>query len=81
MRTTLTLDEDVAQTAKGLAAKLHQPFKKIINNALRYGLQQIENPATRKPYRTVPRHMGLREGITIDNIQEVISRIEGEESR
>ncbi len=82
MRTTLTLDEDVAQAAKDIAVKLHRPFKEIINNALRYGLKKIETPSSpRKPYRTVPRPLGLREGISLDNIQEIISRIEGEDSR
>lgn len=81
MRTTLTLDEDVAQAAKELASKLHRPFKEVINNALRFGLEQIEKPASRKPYRTIPRPLGLRAGVSLDNIQEVISHFEGEESR
>lgn len=81
MRTTLTLDEDVAQSAKELASKLHRPFKEVINNALRFGLEQIGKPTSRIPYRTIPRKLGIREGVTLDNIQEVISRFEGEERR
>ncbi len=75
------MDEDVAEAAKELASKLRRPFKELINKALRIGLEQIEKPASKKPYRTVPRPLGLREGVMLDNIQEVISQIEGEDSR
>ena len=81
MRTTLTLDEDVAQFAKALAKKSDRPFKEVINQALRFGLIQIGRAGATKPYQTVPRQMGLKEGLSIDNIQELLSRLEGEEAR
>jgi len=65
MRTTLTLDPDVAAKAKKGAAKLGKPFKEVINTALRLGLEQVLNPPTVKPYRTVPRPLGLRRGFRV----------------
>jgi hypothetical protein len=78
MRTTLTLDPDVAAKAKKGAAKLGKPFKEVINSALRIGLDQVLNPAATKPYRTRPKPMGLREGLSYDNIAELLARGEGE---
>jgi hypothetical protein len=79
MRTTLTLDPDVAAKAKKGAAKLHKPFKEVINAALRVGLDQILAPPTAKTYRTKPRPLGLRRGFSYDNISELIAAAEGED--
>jgi len=81
MRTTLTLDEDVSQRVKELAAKNKKPFRVVINDALRKGLDQMEKPLKRHPYRTHPHKMGLREGYSLDNIQELLADVEGEETR
>jgi predicted transcriptional regulator len=81
MRTTLTLDEDVAQRTKNLAAKLKKPFKVVLNEALRKGLDQAEKFQKSRDYRTIPHEMGLREGLSIDNIQELLAQVEGENRR
>jgi hypothetical protein len=78
MRTTLTLDPDVAAKAKKGAAKLHRPFKQIINTALRIGLEEVLKPPKAKPYRTKPRPLGLRAGWSYDNVGELLARAEGE---
>ncbi len=44
MRIALTLDPDVAIKAKKAAAKLHKPFKDVINAALRVGLDEVLKP-------------------------------------
>lgn len=79
MRTTLTLDPDVAAKAKKGAAKLGKPFKEIVNAALRLGLDQVLNPPAAKPYRTKPRPMGLRQGFSYDDIADLLARAEGED--
>ncbi len=81
MRTTLTLDEDVAQQTKALAQRLRKPFKVVLNQALRLGLGQVEKPLKQRRYRTKPRPMGLREGRDLDNIQELLAQVEGEDFR
>lgn len=78
MRTTLTLDPDVAAKAKMGAAKLRKPLKDVINSALRVGLDTILTPPPAKPYRTKPRPLGLRQGFNYDNISELIASAEGE---
>ena len=81
MRTTLSLDEDVAQRTKDLATKLKKPFKLVLNEALRKGLDQIEKPQKRRTYKTTPHEMGLREGLSLDNIEELLAQVEGENRR
>ena len=79
MRTTLTLDPDVAAKAKKGAAKLGKPFKEIVNAALRLGLDQVLNPPAAKAYRTKPRPMGLRQGFSYDDVADLLTRAEGED--
>ena len=81
MRTTLSIDDDVMERARAVSTKLCKPFKTIVNEALRAGLDQVEQPAKRRSYQTEPHAMGLRAGRNLDNIQELLTQIEGEESR
>lgn len=81
MRTTLSIDDDVMERARDIAAKLGTPFKAVVNEALRAGLDHLEKPAKCRPYKTEPHAMGLRSGRNIDNIQELLAQIEGEDSR
>jgi hypothetical protein len=79
MRTTLTLDPDVAAKARKGAARLGKPFKEVINSALRIGLDHILKPPSAKPYQTKARPLGLRQGLSYDNIGELLARTEGED--
>ena len=81
MRTTLTIDNDVLERARAISAKLRTPFKTVINEALRVGLDHVEQPAKRRLYKTKPHAMGLKAGRNIDNIQGLLAQIEGEDSR
>jgi hypothetical protein len=81
MRTTLTIDDDVLDRARALAGRLRSPFRHVVNEALRAGLQAVEEPATSRPYHTRPHRLGLKAGRSLDNIQELIAQIEGEEHR
>jgi len=81
MRTTLTIADDVLERARAVSAKLGRPFKAIINEALRAGLDQVEKPAKQRQYRTNPHKMGLRQGHNLDNIQELLAQVEGEDFR
>lgn len=81
MRTTLSIDDDVIERARAVATKLGTPFRAVVNEALRAGLVHVEQPAKRRPYKTKPHAMGLRSGRNLDNIQELLAQIEGEDSR
>jgi hypothetical protein len=57
MRTTMTLDDDVAEALRNLAHERRQPFKQVVNETLRQGLNPQATTA-REPY-TIPSHMGV----------------------
>ena len=80
MRTTLTLDDDVAVKLK--AAAKHRPFKVVVNEVLRAGFSALEKrPRPRKPYRTPGFDLGPSLVGSLDNVEEVLSRAEGEDHR
>ncbi len=62
MRTTLTLDEDVADALKERARHLDQPFKQVVNDLLRRGLRP-DGATPSEPYRIRPLNCGLQPGI------------------
>lgn len=81
MRTTLVIHDDVLDRARAVAAKLRKPFKTVVNDALRAGLDLVERPARQRPYETQPSPMGLRPGRQLDNVQELLAQVEGEDFR
>lgn len=64
MRTTVTLDPDVAARLKAVARERGVPFKVVLNDAVRAGLESSRVPA--RPYRVPARPMGLRPGVDLD---------------
>ncbi len=76
MRTTLTLDPDVAAKLKTQVRKTGKPFKAVVNEALRLGLvTRREAPVGH--FEVQARPMGLRPGLSLDNIEELLDQIEG----
>ena len=63
MRTTLTLDNDVAEALRERARLMDVPFKQVVNDALRRGMlpEASRPPAPR--YRVVPNHSALAPGV------------------
>lgn len=51
-----------------------QPFKQVVNSALRIGLEQLLKPAPAKPYKTKARPLGLNEGFSYANVAETADR-------
>jgi hypothetical protein len=78
MRTTLTLDPDVAVQLERLRRARDASLKALVNEALRRGLREMSaKPKKRKPFRTKAFHMGPFL-INIDNLAEAIAYAEGE---
>jgi len=83
MRTTLTLDDDVAAAIQRLMRLRGGSLKDTVNATLRKGLEVLERgsgPAP-KPFRVTPWNLGGALVGSLDNIEEVLSRVEGEEHR
>lgn len=66
MRTTLTIDDEIAVSLKDLAHRSGRSFRQVVNDALRKGAHALENPEAR-PYRLSPTSLGLlRSNINLD---------------
>ncbi len=79
MRTTLTLDEDVAVIVERLRRSRRQTLKQVVNEALREGLKQLTlPPPARKPFRTTAVDLGECLLGNVDNVADVLAVAEGE---
>lgn len=76
MRTTITLDDDLAARLKQLARERDLPFKQVLNEALRAGLLEQRTP---EPFVVEARDMGLRPGINIVKALQLAAELEDEE--
>ena len=80
MRTTLTIEDDVAAMLEQLRKKRGAGLKDLVNEALRRGLRELEmRLKPRTPYRTRSVDLGRVRIASIDNIGEVLAIAEGED--
>jgi hypothetical protein len=77
MRTTVTLDADVAAKLKALARQRGISFKQALNQAVRAGLRARRQPSPSLTRYTQP--MGLRPGINLDKALQLAFALEDEE--
>ncbi len=77
MRTTVTLDPDLAARLKALARERDISFKSAINSAIRAGLGAEGAP--RRPYREVTRDMRRRPGVDLTKALQLATMLEDEE--
>jgi hypothetical protein len=79
MRTTLTIDDDVAAAIERLRRGRDASLKEVINEALRRGIKEMGTPTKRrKRFRTRSVSLGTLQVPSLDNIAEVLAIAEGE---
>jgi len=78
MRTTLTIDDDLAGLLKRRARELGLPFKDVVNRTLRAGLGEQAKPRRGAAPRTIPHAFGFRPGIDLDKLNQLIDELEAE---
>jgi hypothetical protein len=77
MRTTLTLDADVARLLEEEAHRQRKPFKQVVNEAIRRGLSP--RPSTRPGrYRVRPHKTVVRPGIDPGSFNKLVDELEDE---
>jgi hypothetical protein len=82
MRTTLTLDEDVAAKLKSAARRSGRPFRELVNDTLRRGFATATHPAVRPPFKVEARDLGnLRPGLSLDSVSDLVEQAEGSHHR
>lgn len=81
MRTTLTIDDDVAFGLKRIQeSETDKTFKEIVNDTLRRGLG-TKTPRSKKAVKLKTYPLGLRKDLNFDNIEELLDRVEGPRRR
>jgi hypothetical protein len=84
MRTTVTLDADVSVRLEREQRRRKASFKAVVNDLLRAGLDAAERRhqrARRKPFTTKGFDLGPSLVGSLDNVEEVLARVEGEDHR
>lgn len=78
MRTTLTLDDDLAGLLKRRAQELGVPFKDAVNRTIRAGLGEAARPPRGRAPKTQAHSFGFRPGIDLDKLGQLADELEAE---
>jgi hypothetical protein len=81
IRTTVTLDDDVAARVKRESQSRGASFRDTLNDLLRAALLGAGNQPRRRTLRIKPTRMGYRPGLNYDNIESLLEYGEGEQHR
>ena len=76
MRTMLTLDPDVVRLIEEQVHRLRQPFKQVVNAALRRGLSPRAGRLRPRRYRVRPHTATLLPGLDRGNLNELADDLE-----
>ena len=74
-RTTLTLDDDVAARLDREARRSGRPYRVVVNEALRRGLDA--QPVGLEPFFVDAQPLGVRPGMELDDAFGLLDRLDG----
>lgn len=80
MRTTLTLDPDVARQLEKEMRRTGKGLKAAVNDAIRRGLRVAGSSEPATPFVVRPRPMGVRPGIDLDRINQLVDELDAVEA-
>jgi hypothetical protein len=78
MRTTLTLDDDLAEQLKRRARELGVPFSEAVNQTIRAGLGEAAAARHDPAPKTISYSFGFRPGIDLDKLGQLADELEAE---
>ncbi len=79
MRTTLTLDEDVADFLKAESRLQDKPFKQVVNEILRRGMAPGPREAEQPRFQVVPNHSRLVPGVDPLKLNQLNDQLEADD--
>ncbi len=80
MRTTLTLDPDVAARIESEMKLSGEGLKAVVNRALRFGLGMTDTPLAPERFEVTPHEFGIRPGTDLDRLNQLVDELEAEEA-
>lgn len=78
MRTTLTLERDVAEGIEKEMRRTGKGLKATINDALRRGLQAGKKAPRPPRFEVLPHAFGAKPGIDLDRMNQLIDELDAE---
>ena len=79
MRTTLTLDDDLARELRDLARRKGESFKEVVNSTLRKGLDGEKAVAGLPRFKVIPKACGFRSGVDVLRLNQLNDELEMED--
>lgn len=79
MRTTLTLEADLAKKLRELAHRRGQSFKQTLNEIVRRGLAAQAQRQPQERYQVRPHTGGFRAGIDPGKLNQLVDQLEVED--
>ncbi|HQZ27403.1 MAG: hypothetical protein KA250_13150 [Verrucomicrobiales bacterium] len=80
MRTTLSLDDDLAKSIENFRKRKNLSLREVVNQLLREGLQATSNEhPSRPPYSGPVFHSALKSGIDPNRMNQLADDLEAEE--
>ncbi len=79
MRTTLTLDDDLAEKLHEVARRKGESFKAVVNSTLRRGLQGEKKLSTLPKFKVTPKACGFRNGVDVLHLNQLNDDLEMED--
>ena len=78
MRTTLTIDDDLAEQIQEYRRRHGHSLKRVINGLLREGLQSRQRRRKGETYRTRAYKLGMRPGFDPLKLNQLLDELEAE---
>jgi len=75
--TTLMLDDDLAEKLETEAQHRGEPLEAVINATIRRGLGQNPEPTASQPYSVDAKAMGMRPGLSLECVEQLLDEVEG----
>jgi hypothetical protein len=79
MRTTLTLEPDLAKKLRDLAHRRGQSFKQTLNDVVRRGLVAQAQRQPQERYQVHPHAGGFRPGIDVGKLNQLVDQLDVED--
>jgi hypothetical protein len=80
MRTTLTLDREVAERLKREVRRTGRSLKAVVNDALKRGLGLAGRRARAPRFEVRPHAFGFRPGVDLDRLNQLVDELDAEEA-
>ena len=78
MRTTLTIEDDLAAKIEELRCRQGLSLKRVVNALLREGLRSQDRPPRAKKYRTKTHRLQMRPGFDAAKLNQLVDELEAD---